>query len=283
MRSPTGPGADAGPGGLLDRLRGGELTLMMGIRSARTADAVRIARSTGHHAVLIDLEHSTMSLDVTAALCSTAADLGMTPFVRVPEREYGAIGRLLDGGAVGIVAPRIETVAAARDVARACRFPPRGQRSQLAMTPALGMRPTPAAQLNPALDDATIVQILVETTAGVANADAIAALDGVDMLAFGANDFTAELGVPGRYDDPRLRAAVATVAEACHHHGKQLMLGGVGDLGRLAELVPLGVCPLFLTGTDSDLLFAGAQARATGFLDRHHDLSTTPRPGGTRA
>jgi hypothetical protein len=44
----------------LGRLRAGRLTLMMGIRSARTPDAVRVARATGHHAVLIDLEHSAM-------------------------------------------------------------------------------------------------------------------------------------------------------------------------------------------------------------------------------
>ena len=92
------------------------------------------------------------------------------------------------------------------------------------------MRPTPAATLNRALDDATLVQILIETPAGVANADEVAAVDGVDMLAFGANDFTAELGVPGQYADP------------------------------------LGVCPLRLTGTDTDMLYAGAAARAERFL-----------------
>jgi 2-keto-3-deoxy-L-rhamnonate aldolase RhmA len=249
----------------LDRLRSGELTLILGIRSSRTADVVRIAQRCGYHAIMVDLEHSTMPLDVAAALCATAGDLGMTPFVRVPEREYGAIGRLLDGGAHGIVAPRIETAGEARTVSGACRFAPRGQRSQLAMVPQLGMRPTPAETLNPALDEATIVQILIETPAGVANADAIAQLDGVDMLAIGANDLTAELGVPGRYDDPRVREAVATVAAACQRHGKLLMVGGIGDLVILDELVPLGVCPLYLAGMDTDLLFAGAAARAEKF------------------
>src|ERR1700704_2416789 len=108
---------------LLARLRAGELILLLGI--------------------LIDLEHSTLSLDDAARMCGTAHDLGMTPFVRVPEREYGAIGRLLDGGAQAIVAPRIDTVAEAELVSRACRFAPRGQRSQLATVPQLGMRPTP--------------------------------------------------------------------------------------------------------------------------------------------
>jgi 2-keto-3-deoxy-L-rhamnonate aldolase RhmA len=255
----------AGRNPFLDRLRRGELTLMLGIRSSRTADVVRIAHGCGYRAIMVDLEHSAMSLDVAAQLCATAADLGLTPFARVPEREYGAIGRLLDGGAQGIVAPRIETAEEARTVAGACRFAPRGQRSQLAMVPQLGMRPTAAETLNPALDDATIVQILIETPAGVANADAIAALDGVDMLAIGTNDLTAELGVPGRYDDPRVRDAVATAAGACQRHGKLLMVGGLADLAVLDELMPLGVCPLLLTGTDTDLLFAGAAARAEKF------------------
>jgi 2-keto-3-deoxy-L-rhamnonate aldolase RhmA len=249
----------------LDRLRGSEPVLMLAIRSSRTPDIVRIARSTGHHAVMIDLEHSTMALDIAANLCATAGDLGLFPFVRVPEREYGALGRLLDGGAQGIIAPRVETAAEAATVARACRFAPRGQRSQLATVPQLGMRPTPARTLNPALDDATVVQILIETPAGVASAEEIAAVDGVDMLAFGANDFTAELGVPGQYDDPRMTEAVAALAEAAKRHGKPLMAGGIADLAVLRGLDALGVCPLRLTGTDTDMLYAGAAARAERF------------------
>jgi len=250
----------------LGRLRGGEPTLMLAIRSSRTADVVRIAKSTGHHAIMVDLEHSTMPPDVAASLCATAGDLGLFPFARVQEREYGGIGRLLDGGALGIVAPRVEGAAEAAAIARACRFAPRGQRSQLATVPQLGMRPTPAATLNPALDDATLVQILIETPAGVANADEIAAVDGVDMLAFGANDFTAELGVPGQYADPRVTDAVAALGEAAKRHGKLLMVGGISDPAMLDDLAPLGVCPLRLTGTDTDMLYAGAAVRAERFL-----------------
>jgi 2-keto-3-deoxy-L-rhamnonate aldolase RhmA len=249
-----------------DRLRGADPVLMLAIRSGRTGDIVRIAKSTGHHAVLIDLEHSSMSLDVAASLAATAGDLGLFPFVRVPEREYGAIGRLLDTGAEGIVAPRIETAAQAETVTLACRFAPRGQRSQLASVPRLGLRPTPAATLNAMLDDQVVVQALIETPAGVAAADKIAAVDGVDMIAFGANDFTAEIGAPGRYDDPRVDEAIATLAAACKQYGKLLMVGGIGDPSRLRELDALGVCPLRMTGTDTDILYAGAAARAERFL-----------------
>jgi 2-keto-3-deoxy-L-rhamnonate aldolase RhmA len=250
----------------LGRLHGNDPVLMLAVRSSRTADVIRIAKSSGHHAVMIDLEHSTMTLDVAASLCSTAADLGLFPFVRVREREYGALGPLLDGGAQGVIAPRVETAADATAVARACRFAPRGQRSQLAAVPQFGLRPTPAATLNPALDDATVVQILIETPAGVARAGEIAAVPGVDMLAFGANDFTAELGVPGQYADPRVTQAISALAAAAKEHGKLLMVGGVADPALLRDFDALGACPLRLTGTDTDMLYAGAAARAERFL-----------------
>ena len=250
----------------LDRLRGADPVLMLAVRSSRTADVIRIAKSTGHHAVMIDLEHSTMSLDVAASLCATAVDLGLFPFVRVREREYGALGPLLDGGAQGVIVPRVETAAEATAVALACRFAPRGQRSQLASVPQFGLRPTPAATLNPALDDATVVQILIETPAGVARAGEIAAVPGVDVLAFGANDFTAELGVPGQYTDPRVTEAISALSAAAKQHGKLLMVGGIADPALLRDFGALGVCPLRLTGTDTDMLYAGAAARAERFL-----------------
>ncbi|MFJ6658837.1 HpcH/HpaI aldolase/citrate lyase family protein [Streptomyces sp. NPDC091377] len=253
--------------GFLQRLHSGEPTLMLTLRTARTADVVHIAASSGHHSVMVDLEHSTMSTDTAAHLCAVAGGLGLTALVRVPEREYGMIGRLLDGGAHGVIAPRIETAEEARRIVGACRFPPRGQRSQTNMLPQLGMRPTPAARMNPAIDATTVVQILLETPEGVANADAIAALDGVDMLALGANDFTAELGVPGRYDDPRVRQAVWELAEACRRHGKLMVLGGIGDQKLMADLVPLGVCPLRITGTDTAFLFEAATVHAGRALD----------------
>src|SRR3977135_2144931 len=105
---PTRPGSVGAS--FLDRLRAGELTLMLGIRGGRTADVVEIAHSTGHHCIMVDLQHSTMSTDVAATLCMAAGNLAMTALVRIPEREYGLIGRVLDGGAHGIIAPRIETV-----------------------------------------------------------------------------------------------------------------------------------------------------------------------------
>jgi 2-keto-3-deoxy-L-rhamnonate aldolase RhmA len=267
------------PGGaaLLQKLQRGELAVAMMIRSARSADVVRIAASTGHDSIIVDLEHSAMSLDVVAQMTGVANDLGLAAFVRVPERDYGSIGRVLDGGACGIVAARIETAEQARDVARACRFPPRGQRSQIAQVPQLGFRPTAARELNPRLDQTIMVQILVETPLGVANADAIAAVDGVDMLAIGANDLTAELGVPGDVRCEQFRDAVMRVEAACRHHGKICVIGGVSDLKVLAEFAARGVAPMMMSGSDVDLLFSAAQMRVEALRRWHAALPESNR------
>lgn len=257
------------PKPFLRRISDGDLTLMLVIRSHRTAEVVRLTAATGHHAVMVDLEHSTMSTDEAAQMCAVAADLGLTPLVRVPEREYGDVGRLLDGGAHGIIFPRIETAEEATTLSRACRFAPRGQRSAVSAVPQVGMRPTKAADLAPLLDELTFVQMLIETPGAVANAGAIAAVDGVDSLCIGANDLTLELGIPGSYSNPRFLEAVATVTEACRQHSKPLQIGGVADLEILASLVRAGASALMITGTDTDLLFAGASNRVNALNQWH--------------
>src|SRR3954451_10239599 len=125
---------------IIDRLAQGRPILALGVRSSRTGEIARIAKATGHDMIWVDLEHSAMPLDAAAQICACAADIGLASFVRIPEREYGAIGRVLDGGATGIIAPRMEPLAQAQDVIAACRFPPLGHRSAIADLPQLGYR-----------------------------------------------------------------------------------------------------------------------------------------------
>lgn len=270
------PSPDAQDGNdLLETLSRGSLVTAMMIRSARTTDVVRVAHATGHRSIIVDLEHSSMDLDVVASMTSTAGDLGMVPFVRVPERDYGSIGRVLDSGASGIIAARIETAAQAAEVARACRFAPRGQRSQIAMVPQFGFKPMPARELNPLLDRSVIVQILIETPLGISNADAIAQVDGVDMLAIGANDLCAEFGLPGAFDSERLRDAVKQVAAACARHGKLCVMGGVSDLKLVAGFLAMGVAPFIISGSDIEMLASAARTRGEALQQWHSTLGRT--------
>ena len=188
------PDAKSPESGVLQRLAHGEPLLSLGIRNARTAEIVRMAKTAGFGLVWIDLEHSSISIDCAVQIIASAADLELEAWVRVPERDYGVIGRLLDGGATGIVAPRVETEEEARRVVNAARFPPRGQRSQTALLPQAKYRRMSAAELMRCADLATTVHILIESAEGVRNSDAIAAIDGVDTLHVGMNDLSVDLG-----------------------------------------------------------------------------------------
>lgn len=246
---------------VIDGLRGRQPVVALGIRNARTAEIARMARSAGFGMVWLDLEHSAMGLDCVAQIASAALDLGMEAWVRTAERDLGVIGRILDCGATGIIAPRIETVEQARQVVEAARFPPRGMRSQIALLPQLGYRRTPASVRMQAAEHATSVHILLETATGIARANEIAALDGVDALHVGANDLAVDLGHPDEVCHPEVLAACRQVIEAARRRDKLAVIGGLPDPELLQELVGGGAAPLILAAIDTDLLAAGLAQR----------------------
>jgi 2-keto-3-deoxy-L-rhamnonate aldolase RhmA len=233
----------------------------LGIRFSRTPDIARIAKASGHHAIWVDLEHSGIAIDTAAQICAAALDIGLVPFVRIPEREYGVIGRLLDGGAAGIIAPRIETAAQAEDVVSACRFPPLGHRSAIGTLPHVGYRRMPAPAFNETMNQATAVKVLIESPLGIANIAQIAAVPGIDIVGIGTNDLSAELGVAGEFRHPRVREAHDAALVACERAGKPLAIGGIADAAYSAELVRRGAAPFLMTGIDTDLLLSAAQER----------------------
>ncbi|HWW80073.1 MAG TPA: aldolase/citrate lyase family protein [Steroidobacteraceae bacterium] len=247
---------------VLGNLRAGQPVLSLGVRSARTADIARLARSAGYRVIWVDLEHSSMSIDCASQILASAFDLGLEAWVRVPEKDYGAIGRLLDGGATGIIMPRVESAEEAARVVTAARFPPRGQRSQIARLPQFCFERLPAAELMEWADRLTSVHILLETATGIANVDAIAAVDGVDILHVGLNDLSVDLGHTGGLRHPDVLAACKQVASAAARHGKLAAVGGVADPEHYRDLLDIGVVPLIFAGIDAEILAAGIAQRA---------------------
>jgi 2-keto-3-deoxy-L-rhamnonate aldolase RhmA len=251
---------------IVDMLAAGEPVLALGVRAARTLDIVRVARATGHHMIWFDLEHSTMSIDVCAQLCSACLDAGIVPFVRVPERDYGVIGRLLDGGAVGIMLARMESAEQVADFARACRFMPQGIRSQIVGLPLFNMRRVPAPHHNRLANRATVVMPLIETEAGCRNIEAIAALEGVDLIGSGSNDFSAELGDLGNYKHPTMTAGYTAAIKACKKHGKPFSVGGIGDMAQNKEWIKAGAAPLLFSALDSEFMRDALQEKVKSVL-----------------
>jgi 2-keto-3-deoxy-L-rhamnonate aldolase RhmA len=255
----------------IQKLARGMPLLSLGIRNARTAEIVRMAKTAGFGLVWIDLEHSSISIDCAAQIMVSAADLGLEAWARVPEREYGVIGRLLDGGATGIVAPRVETADEAQRVVDAARFPPRGQRSQIGLLPQANYQRMSAAELMRRADLVTTVHILLESAEGIRNADAIAAIDGVDVLHVGMNDLSVDLGHVDNLRHADMFDACKRVIAAAHGHGKLAVVGGCSDSAQWLELLDAGAVPLVFAAIDTDLLSAGLIQRATQWNQLVHE------------
>ena len=247
---------------MLQRLAQGEPLFSLGIRNARTAEIVRMAKTAGFGLLWVDLEHSSISIDCAVQIMASAADLEMEAWVRVPERDYGVIGRLLDGGATGIIVPRVETAEEAQQVVNAARFPPRGQRSQIALLPQAKYRRMSAAELMRSADRATTVHILIESAQGVRNAEAIAAVDGVDILHVGMNDLSVDLGHVDQLRHPGMLEACKRVIAAAQRRGKLAVVGGSSDPALFLELLNAGAAPLVFAAIDTDVLAAGLTQRA---------------------
>jgi 2-keto-3-deoxy-L-rhamnonate aldolase RhmA len=92
------------------------------------------------------------------------------------------------------------------------------------------------------------------------------------MLSVGANDLCAELGIPGEFGADRLRECIARVAKACKRHNKLFMLGGIGDLAIIRALMPLGIAPLYQSGTDTEMMFSAAEQRVRRLLEWHTSM-----------
>jgi 2-keto-3-deoxy-L-rhamnonate aldolase RhmA len=133
----------------------------------------------------------------------------------------------------------------------------------MGLGPALGYRAIPLSELNPKLNAETSVIVMLETAEGIENCEAVAAVDGIDVLLIGSGDLTTDLGIPGQVDHPRLRAAYERVAAACRMHNKVLGVGGIRHNTVLqGELIRLGA-RFVIAGTDTNYVLAGARQDTT--------------------
>ena len=240
----------------------GEVVASMTVRLVRGVEIARIAKTAGFDTLYVDMEHCSFSIDTTGQICMAALEAGITPLVRVPANTPEYISRVLDAGAMGVIAPHVRSAAEARAVVRAAKFPPLGDRSANAGLPHLQYRSFPASEANPALNEATLVCVMMEAVDALEHVEEIAAVEGVDMMLIGTNDLTAEWGIPGDYDDPRVAAAYERTIAACRKHGKHVGIGGLASRPDLVErFVRMGALYVS-TGTDIGFLVAACTAKA---------------------
>jgi 2-keto-3-deoxy-L-rhamnonate aldolase RhmA len=183
-------------------------------------DVTELCAAAGFDFVVIDLEHALISEARIADLVRTADAVGIPAVVRVPSRDPGPIGRLLEIGAAGIQVPQVSSAGEAEEIVRATRHAPEGRRG-LATSRQTGYGARMSlAEYVAASSEWPLVVVQVEDRSGLASVDAIGRVSGVDAVFIGLTDLSQDHGAPGDYSHRALAEAVDRAFKVIRDCGK---------------------------------------------------------------
>ena len=144
---------------------------------------------------------------------------------------------------------------------------------------AYGFRAPANAEAQAALNEAVLVVAMIESPQAVGNANAIAAVEGIDCLLIGTSDLTAEMGISGQIDHPRVAEAYEKVGAACRANGKALGMGGVYDKEVASRYIKAGARMVLRIGPH--VCAGGSQGEGGGVARGGVIFLIPPRlPGG---
>ncbi|WP_323009924.1 HpcH/HpaI aldolase family protein [Paracoccus sp. (in: a-proteobacteria)] len=224
-----------------------------------------IMAAQGYDSVTIDAQHGALDYSAVLPMLQAMRASGVTPLVRVPWREPGAVMKALDAGAQGIICPMVNSAAEAAEFVSYTRYPPHGQRS---------FGPTRAAfaygSYGVAANDEVLALAMIETQQGMDNLEQIAATPGLDGIYIGPADLT--LGTQnGRLapgfdrEEPEIVALIQRILAACKENGIRACLH-CGSPEYAAKAVGWGF-DLTTVGGDTRLLAAAASASVAKWRD----------------
>jgi 2-keto-3-deoxy-L-rhamnonate aldolase RhmA len=243
------------------RIASGGVALGFSLRQSRTVDIAMVAHTCDYDWLFIDTEHSSIDGDTAAQICVAALAVGIAPIVRIPSHEPYQAARALDTGALGVIFPHVDTPEQAKRCADACRFPPAGKRSMPGGLPQLNFASVSAPEAVRLANAATLVIVMLETPEAIANADAIAAVPGVDVLLIGSNDLCAEFGIHGQFGHEKIAQSYASMIAAARKHKKIPGMAGIFDETIMKKYIGMGAA-FVQGGSDMSFINAGARARS---------------------
>jgi 4-hydroxy-2-oxoheptanedioate aldolase len=243
------------------RIKNGEAVngCWLNLGSPLTAEIVAMA---GFDWVLIDLEHGAGNEKDALSQLQAIEHSGAAGFVRVESVEKQRILKVLDFGAEGVMCPHINNAEEAGLFVDGLRYPPDGSRGIAKMIRASGYGNSSTAYMNTANE--SIVGIAqIESAEALNNLDAIAGVDGIDVLFIGPSDLTAALGIFGQFDHPLYKDALKVTINAAQKAGKAtgILLLNPDDYSTYYNLgIRIMAC-----GSDAGFVAEGAKSVAEKF------------------
>ena len=183
---------------LKDKLKKNQLSIGSWITLAHPAIA-EIMADAGFDWLVVDMEHSVITIREAEELIRIIDLKGVTPLVRLTSLDANQIKRVMDAGAAGIIVPMIKTAEQAKMAVQAVKYPPVGIRSVgLARAQGYGARFSEYAE---SINDKSIVIAQIEHFKAIDNLEEILNVDGIDATFIGPYDLSGSMGKPGRYED----------------------------------------------------------------------------------
>ena len=243
--------------GLRARVRAGEKTAGGMVFEAFGPGMGQILAAAGADFAIFDMEHTGASLETMRL--QAAACRGVIPALARPAaKDRFFLSGLLDIGMKGLMVPMVESGEEAAAIVEAAKYPPLGRRGAgFGIAHDDYLPGAPAEKMAQANEDVLIIA-QVETERGLANADAIAATEGIDVLWIGQFDLTSFLGVPGDFESPTYLQAWDAINAAARRHGKAM--GAMAISTEMAADYRAQGLEMIATGMDSVILRDGYAA-----------------------
>jgi 4-hydroxy-2-oxoheptanedioate aldolase len=226
-----------------------------------TVESVELMMLAGFDFLVLDLEHSPMSIETVSTLLAVTRASGGAALVRIPDHSPAWVQRCLDAGAAGILAPHVDSIFEAEAIGRSARFEPRGRRGvgPTSRAGAWGMRP-----MREYMDegDRSMVVAQIESELGVRAAAGMIQTGEVDALFVGPADLGVSLGVAA--DSALLAEHTATVLEVCVEGGVPCGIAIGADPAKAAALGRQGFS-FVMVSNDATILGSAAAQLVSGF------------------
>jgi 4-hydroxy-2-oxoheptanedioate aldolase len=222
---------------VLRKLRSGENVSCIKINFAN-AQVTGLAALAGFDCVWLDQEHSAQDWSVINSQVWSAKAWDTDTLVRVPRGSYSDLVKPLEMDATGIMVPHVMSLQDAKNIVRMTRFHPLGLRAIDGGNADGGYTNVDFNEYLKQANRERFVILQIEDPEPLKELEAIAELEGYDMLFFGPGDFSQGIGAPGQWDHPELLAARKKVAEVANKYGK--IAATTGGIQKLKEFTDMG-------------------------------------------
>ncbi len=211
--------------------------------------------------LVIDAEHSPVSLHDAMAHLRALSATPTIPVVRLPWNDNVLIKHYLDVGAQTIMLPLIQNAREAQAAVRAMRYPPGGMRGFAAMHRASRYGHLP--QYVERAEETLFMIVQVETVEALDRLEEIASVEGVDAVFFGPGDLSASMGLLGKPGQTEVFDRIVEASKTVQRLGKST---GVlaPNIDHAKSYCSAGV-NFVSVATDCALLFRNADALAADF------------------